>query len=105
MSLYRKLISLRRAEPALSLGAFLPVEDSTPLLVFERHIPERHLLVILNLESQPHECNLAGSPHGTILLSTTLQREGETVQPVLTVGENEGLIVALDPQQPQHPSG
>ena len=52
LSLYRALLALRRAEPALSVGSYLPVEGTDEdVLAFERRdeATGRGLLVALNL--------------------------------------------------------
>ena len=53
LSLYRRLLALRRARPALTFGdcALLPSESE--VLQFERCHGEERLLIALNLGSQP----------------------------------------------------
>ena len=49
LNLTRRLIALRKAKPALRLGAIRPVEAPAPLLAFERGDGEERLLCAFNL--------------------------------------------------------
>src|SRR3954454_9453892 len=49
LSRYRALLTLRRAEPALSVGAYVPVRASETILVYERRCADRRLVIALNL--------------------------------------------------------
>jgi oligo-1,6-glucosidase/alpha-glucosidase len=89
LNLTRALLRLRRAEPALSVGNYLPVANSNNLLAFTRHSGGSRLLVALNLGDEPVPLPEAASG-GECLLST-LPVEG---QPEALRG-NEGLIVRL----------
>src|SRR3954451_25417045 len=74
LSLYRALLTLRRAEPALSVGAYVPVRASETVLVYERCHADRRLLVALNMSAQPQDVpEASGMP---LLLSTYLDRTG-----------------------------
>lgn len=95
LSLYRKLIALRLNEPALVQGAYHPVHSKRPLLVYRRIAEHRHLLVALNLESEPQVCQLESTLRGRILMSTTLEREGEAAEDRLELAADEGIIVAV----------
>jgi alpha-glucosidase len=92
LSLYRALISLRRAEPALSVGAYAPVRAEEDVLAYERRA-NRRFLVALNLGGRPQE--LRGVPTGTVRLSTHLDRAGEPVEATLRLRPDEGIVVAL----------
>jgi alpha-glucosidase len=91
--LYRRLIALRRRETALTTGAYRPIAARGDVLVYGRG---DRILVVLNLGDQPMHMDLgAEAPHGIIVLSTELDREGETMDKELALRGNEGLIVAL----------
>ena len=49
LTLYHRLIELRRAEPALSVGDFAPLPGDDDLMAYIRKTDERRLLVVLNL--------------------------------------------------------
>ncbi len=95
LSLYRRLIGLRRAEPALAVGRWTAAEAAGNLIVYEREHAGRRLLVLLNLGHSPCEFRMDGPrAGGTVLLSTHLDREG-AVGRTVTLRADEGVIVAL----------
>ena len=48
LSLYRRLIDLRRAEPALSIGAWAALPAGEDLMAYIRKAGDRRLLIVLN---------------------------------------------------------
>jgi alpha-glucosidase len=92
LHLHRRLLALRAAESALSLGDWLELAAPHGVVAYERAVPGRRLLVVLNLTSSavPVPVSRAG---GRILLATGLDREGETVGPVLALGPHEGVVL------------
>jgi oligo-1,6-glucosidase/alpha-glucosidase len=85
LSLYRRLLSLRRAEPALAVGAFDLLEAPEGVLAYSRKEGERTLRILLNLTDQPRTIEWSGD----VLLSTLDSRpQPGSLQP------NEGLILA-----------
>jgi alpha-glucosidase len=97
LSLYRRLLALRRAHPALCVGDYLPVAAGGDLLAYVRHTAGERVLVALNLGAKA--CALpADMPEGTwrFLLSTDLDRPGDGVMAAeLVLRPNEGVIAAL----------
>lgn len=89
-SLHKKLIEVRRLEPALATGRFNPVERSSPLVAYER-IGERRLLIVLNLSNEPQSFPISGS--ASILLSSQFERVGTQMQGSIPLKSEEGLIV------------
>ena len=53
LALYRRLLALRRAEPALSVGSYAPVETAGDLLAYVREHAGRRFFVALNLGHEP----------------------------------------------------
>ena len=96
LSLYRSLIDLRRAKPALSVGTYTPVTATGDLLAYVREGGGRRFLVALNLGGQPATLASGSLGSGQITLSTHLDREGEPVSGDLALRGDEGVIVALD---------
>ena len=88
--LYRALIALRRAAPALARGSHRPAAFRGDVFGFYRTSEEQDILVLLNLGSQLQHIAL-DSP-ARILLSTHLDREGETASTV-SMRPDEGLIL------------
>jgi glycosidase len=85
LTLYRRLLALRRAHPALSLGDIVLHPASHGVLVYERIWQDERLIVALNLTRGPQTLSL---PESEVLLSTLPHRHftGE-------LAGDEGLIL------------
>ncbi len=90
LTLYRRLIALRRATPALVGGAIHDVHARDGVLHYTRTLGPTRLAIALNLTDQPRE---PGLPDGTVLLSTALDRHSGTAG--LHLRASEGLVVAV----------
>ena len=96
--LYRKLIALRKSQPALQLGSYQPLVASGDLLLYVRELAENRIFVALNLGAQPAAVIFPqDAAAGTLLLSTHGDRENETVSHDLALRAHEGAIVELSP--------
>jgi alpha-glucosidase len=95
LTLYRRLIQLRRAEPALAIGDYEPVEAECELILYRRHAAGKAFLIALNLCDQPVECTPKGSHRGRIRLSSRLDREGEGVEDAVRLRGDEGIVIEL----------
>jgi alpha-glucosidase len=94
LALHRRLIELRRREPALSVGGYRPVMASGNVLAFRRDHLERELLVALNLGGTPARLALpADFAAGRVLLSATNTAEGKAYRHELELAGNEALIL------------
>jgi alpha-glucosidase len=93
LELYRRLIELRRREPALGSGSWAAIEAPEATLAFERRSADCRLLVALNLGTVPVELP-APFAAGEVLLSTGLDREGERLEGQVRLGGDEGLVIA-----------
>jgi alpha-glucosidase len=92
LSLYRALLKLRRAEPALSIGDYIPVAATECVLAYERRHGESRLLIALNLSSEPQP--LRGMNEGELLLSTSLDTgTGQRAPNMLRA--DEGVVIRL----------
>jgi alpha-glucosidase len=69
LTLYRDLLRLRRAEPALSIGRYREMHVSDHIFVYERAIADRSLTVAMNFSSATAEVSL--QPAHELLLSTS----------------------------------
>ena len=96
LTLYRRLIALRRAEPALALGAHTPLANGPTVLAFRRAHAERAVLVALNFADRPHEVELPGADRGQLLLSTDPHRPVEMPAGRLVLAGSEGVLIAVD---------
>jgi alpha-glucosidase len=95
LSLYRSLIALRRAEPALALGAYVPVHAEGDLLAYLREGFGRRFLIVLNLSGMPADFSMPAAQSASIALSTYLDREGGAALNALPLRANEGIILDL----------
>ena len=94
LTLYRRLLALRRQTAALAVGSYQTVPAEGDLLVYQREHAGQRLLIALNLGNQPLEMgNL--KDEGRVVLSTHLDRQDEKVGRVLALRAAEGVIVAL----------
>lgn len=94
LSFYRRLIEIRKKEPALSIGNFIPVPSSGNLIVFLRELDGKRFLVALNLGDSPEELKLNVSEFsGKVLVATDIKREGSYVRDAISLKGNEGLLI------------
>jgi alpha-glucosidase len=94
LALYRRLLSLRRALPALSIGDCAAVSGENDVLQYERRHAGKRLLIALNLTAVPRRI--------------ALPDDGRVVQPLLStipdrhydggLAAHEGLILLLEPR-------
>ncbi len=96
LSLYRRLIELRRAEPALSVGDYAALPASDDLVAYMRKAGRRRLLIVLNFGARPRKFDLNElEAQAVLLLSTHLDREQEKLGDELPLRPDEGVIVEL----------
>lgn len=96
--LYRRLIGLRRARPALTGGTHQAVVAAPDVLAYMREAEGDLLLVALNFGAG--EANMAlpaGASKGIVLLSSIVSRDGENVAGSFALGGHEGVVIALNP--------
>jgi alpha-glucosidase len=93
LTLYHRLIALRRSHPALAGGDYEPVAMTGDLIAYIRRLRGTSFLVALNLGAIPHAVALAC--RGRVLLSTCLDRESEEIRGEFNLRANEGLLVEL----------
>ena len=94
LTLYQRLIALRRATPALEIGSYARVLADGDLLAYIRAAGGRRFLIALNLGSQEQTLDLR-TLRGRVVLSTHLDREGEPADGTLALRADEGAIVEL----------
>jgi alpha-glucosidase len=96
LNLYHRLIRLRRAEPALSVGEIGPLPSDNDLIAYVRKAEERRLLVVLNLSCAPRTFAMADlRSRARLLLSSHLDRDREEISDELSLRGDEGIIVEL----------
>jgi alpha-glucosidase len=90
LALYRRLIALRKTEPALAAGTLDAVAAHGSVLAYERRLRPASLHVMLNLG---HLEERIATRADRVVLSTTVTRAGERVRGEVTLGPNEGVIL------------
>jgi alpha-glucosidase len=94
LRLYRELIKLRRREPALTAGDYIPLRSRSGVLAYKRQLGNELIVVALNTKSQPRHFPIMG--RGEILLSTRLdctyedQKEG-----LVLLRADEGVVLKM----------
>lgn len=91
LRLYRHLLSLRRAHPALSIGAFTLTDADDEVLSYMREEGDDAVLVVLNMGTQPRRYAV---PRG-YSVRDTLASTGAARPIDGTVAADEGLILQL----------
>jgi alpha-glucosidase len=95
LSLYRRLLALRRAEPALAEGSYRTVAATAGgALVFERTAGATRFLVALNPSAGAARAALDGA-QGVVALATDPRREGERVAGDVTLAAGEAVVVRV----------
>jgi alpha-glucosidase len=96
LNLYHRLIELRRAEPALSVGGFAPLPADNDLIAYVRKTDERRLLVVLNLGAKARRFSMTELHcRSAVLLSTHLDQNRAELRDQLELRGDEGVIIEL----------
>jgi alpha-glucosidase len=97
LALYRALLRLRRATPALDRGSYRPLNDApAACFVFLREFVGQRRLIAINFGAEPQTLKLNTiATEGRILLSTELDRSGSEKMAALALRPYEGVIVEL----------
>ncbi len=96
LSLYRRLIALRRAEAAFSVGSYRPVIAPGDLIAFVREAAGRRFLSVLNLGPRPAHLALDDLGGGQIVIATEQRREGRSAEHRLVMLGDDAVVVRLD---------
>jgi alpha-glucosidase len=92
LTLYRRLIALRRASPALAVGSYAGLAGPEQVIAFVRAHEDRRFAIALNLGHTG--CELALPAAGRVVVSTHLDRE-EAITGTLALRGDEGVVVEL----------
>jgi alpha-glucosidase len=96
LTLYRRLIELRRREPALSIGEYAPLPAGSDLVAYMRKTEGCRLLIVLNLGRQKRRFDLGElEAQAALLLSTYLDRAQAKLGDEVELRPDEGVIVEL----------
>jgi glycosidase len=96
LTLYRRLLSVRRAHLALSIGDFALLDAEGDVLAYERrHGPER-LIVALNLGGRSHRLELPDWASNCRLLLSTVADAALAGDGALLLRADEGVILTVN---------
>jgi alpha-glucosidase len=97
LALYRRLIALRRAHPALAYGDYRQLAMEGDLIAYVRELEGERFLIALNLGAEPHAVSFADAAgrQGRIALSTHLDRADEPAPGEVNLRADEAVIIAL----------
>jgi alpha-glucosidase len=95
LSLYRRLLALRRASAALMAGRYRPLPADGACFVYWREARGERRLIALNFTAEPQAIAVPGATAGQIVLSTYLDREERVDLARLTLRPHEGVILAI----------
>lgn len=96
LNLYRRLLAYRRATPTLQWGSYRALDAGTAdCFVFLRQTGEQRVLVALNFSSQEQKLSLPELGSGEIVVSTSMDREGEVNLTDFSLRGSEGLVIRL----------
>ena len=97
LSLFRRLIELRRKLPALTVGSYQPLDaGNASVHAYLREHEDQTVLVVLNFGSEAQTLDLSNTgDRGEMLCSTHLDRTGELDLKELSLRSGEGLLLSL----------
>jgi glycosidase len=93
LSLYRRMIHLRKTNRALSEGSYR-TEPNAPAdcLVFHREAANQHVMVALNFADTPRRIEI---PRASILLSSDSSRHERKLTESIDLAPNEGVVLEV----------
>jgi alpha-glucosidase len=97
LSLTRALLALRKHHASCHAGEYMSLYAPGNLFCFRRFCGQEDLLVALNLDAYAHEWMLPKEyrKRSTVLLSTSMDRQGGRLGENLQLRGNEGVILRL----------
>lgn len=96
LNFYKRLIGLRRDEPALNVGEYRSVFSDKQIIAYNRELNDNRFMIVLNLSHRPsyfHQDSIKFE--GTIELSTEPERNGAIVKNNILLSGDEGVVVRL----------
>jgi alpha-glucosidase len=94
LSLYRRLIDLRKSESAILVGEYEPIRAEGTLFAYVRQHLSGRFLIALNFGHEMERLSLPDMS-GNVVVSTSLDREGESIEGQLILRQDEGVVVRL----------
>ena len=93
LTLYRRLLALRRAEPVLHRGGLRVLGAQDDVFAFVRETDGRRLVVAVNFASEARRFDAPELAGGTVLLSTAPEGEGRRLEGGIDLRPDEAVIV------------
>jgi alpha-glucosidase len=93
LTLYRRLLALRRKSLALTAGSYRTIRAGNGVFLYAREHADERMIIALNLTRTARTVALSGRTR----LSTRLDREDESAIDSLRLRPNEGAILEADP--------
>ena len=93
LTLYRRLLALRRDCLALSIGDFVLLDVQGEILAYERRHGAERLIVALNLGGRSHRLQLPGWARDSRLLLSTVAGAALVEGGALLLRSNEGVVL------------
>lgn len=93
LALYRGLIALRRAQPALNRGTYEALEAEGEVLAYARSVEGQRLVVLLNFGATSAPISTALIPVQTVVLASTDPARTEFLGGALVLAPCEGVVV------------
>jgi alpha-glucosidase len=93
LTLYRRLLALRRDCLALSIGDFVVLGVEGEILAYERRYDAERLIVALNLGERSHRLQLPGWARDSQLLLSTVEDPALVECGALLLRSNEGVVL------------
>jgi glycosidase len=96
LNLARELIQLRKSSPALSIGAYAPIEGlPEECFVYTRSSGGQTFLIALNLTNDEHQFMLPYTGTGLVVTSTKKDRVGKISLTFMVLQPNEGILIDI----------
>ena len=96
LALTHTLLKLRRATPALTRGSYAPIAGvPEDCFVYVRQFGKQRRLIALNFSSREQQIQLPEMGHGSVLISTHMDREEPVDLASLRLRSDEGCVIEL----------
>jgi glycosidase len=95
LTLYRRLLALRRDRLALSIGDFVLLNVEDDILIYERRHEAEQLIVALNLGERQHRLRLPDCARASRLLLSTVEDAALVEDGTLLLGSNEAVVIEV----------
>ena len=96
LSLYRRLLALRKMTPALYQGNYEAIDGAPDgCFAYLRQENSQRMAVLLNLTSSPLQVNLPAIGNGAVAVSTHLDRSDRVSLTDLELRADEGIVIEL----------